>query len=94
MSYGERILWDKTSQVLFISPTFKAASLHLWFLQETSVLAIVAENRNRTDGKNGWDFSPISPYTLELIDKTQLAVWASSVVHGGIITHERQFHPL
>lgn len=38
-------------------------------------------------------FSPVSLYNLELMDKTQLVVWASSVVHRGTTTHERQLIP-
>lgn len=41
-------------------------------LWEARVEAVVAENRNRADGKNGWDFSPISSDTLKLIAKTWL----------------------
>lgn len=42
----------KLVRVIFIAPTIKVASLQLRFLWETSIVAVVAENRNRTDGKN------------------------------------------
>lgn len=90
---GKEYSGIKLVRVLFIPPIFKVASLHLRFIRDTSIVAVVAENRNRTDGRNGWNFSPISLYNLKLIDKTQRVVWASSVVQGGIMTHERQFHP-
>lgn len=49
--------------MLFIPPALGVAGLHLWFLQETGTGAVVAENRDGTDGKAGWDLSPIICYT-------------------------------
>lgn len=76
-SFGERIFSVRWIRVLFIPPALEVAGLHLWFLQETGTGAVVAENRNGTDGKTGRDFSPISLHKLKLIDRTQGVLQAS-----------------
>lgn len=49
---GKEYSGIKLVGVIFIAPTIKVASLQLQFLREMSIVAVVAENRNRTDGKN------------------------------------------